>query len=84
MYINYSFKGGGYNNEVSGTLCPLFLGYFEDSHFRSPHYQSVVPVRDNSVLQTVVENDGFDVAKELSLSGQLFPMYLGNYHIIKL
>ena len=48
MYINYSFKGGGYNNEVSGTLCPLFLGYFEDSHFRSPHYQSVVPVRDSS------------------------------------
>ena len=59
----FSLSCGGYNNEVSGSLCPLFMGYFEDSHFMAPHYQSVVPVRDGSVLRMV------RVAKEINFSG---------------
>ena len=71
------FIGGGFNNEESGSSCPLFLGYFEESHFLAPHYQSVVPTRDSSVLKAMRENDGYDVARGLGyqyLSGQFFPM----------
>ena len=82
--IFFSLSGGGYNNEVSGSLCPLFIGYFEDSHFMAPHYQSVVPVRDGSVLRMVPENDGLDVAMEIGLSGQFFPMCLKFFQNIKL
>ena len=53
-----------FNSEKSGALCPLFLGYFEDTHFKSPHYQSVVPTGNSNVLKTIKSNDGFDVAKE--------------------
>ena len=73
-------EGGDISNEDSGSECPLFLGYFEDSHFASPHYQSILPTRDSSVLKTVRENDGFDVAlafqfsKIDSDSGQFMPM----------
>ena len=67
-------KGGGLDNEKSGSLCPLFLGYYEESHFLSPHYQSVVPVRDNTVLEMVLNNDGYDVSKELGLAGQFYFM----------
>ena len=62
-------------NEKSGTLCPLFLGYYEDSHVQEPHYQSVVPTRDSSVLQLIRENDGYNVALDLGfISGQFFFM----------
>ena len=43
----------------------------------SPHYQSVVPTRDSTVLEMIRENDGYDVARKLGfkmLSGQFFPM----------
>ena len=60
----YAFPGGDYNSEKSGALCPLFLGYFEDTHFKAPHYQSVVPMRNSNVLRTIKSNDGFDVAME--------------------
>ena len=73
----YLFPGGGYNSEESGSECPLFLGYYEESHFLAPHYQSVVPTRDNTVLEMIRENDGYDVARQLGfqkLSGQFFPM----------
>ena len=60
-------SGGEYNNEKSGSESPLFLGYFEESHFLAPHYQSVVPMRDGSVLQTIRQNDGYDVAWMLAL-----------------
>ena len=71
------FLGGGYNNQESGSSCPLFLGYYEESHFLAPHYQSVVPTRDSSVLKMMRENDGYDVARGLGfqyLSGQFFSM----------
>ena len=60
------------------------MGYFEDSHFMAPHYQSVVPVRDGSVLRMVRENDGLDVAMEIGLSGQFFPMCLNNFKTLSL
>ena len=77
--MNYQdlFPGGGYNNHESGSSCPLFLGYYEESHFLAPHYQSVVPTRDSSVLKMLKENDGYDVARGLGfqpLSGQFFSM----------
>ena len=73
----FTRMGGGYNNEDSGSLCPLFLGYYEDSHFRSPHYQSVVLTRQSSVLQTIRDNDGYDVGKRLRFSqGQYYSMCL--------
>ena len=60
------------------------MGYFEDSHFMAPHLQSVVPVRDGSVLRMVRENDGLDVAMEIGLSGQFFPMCLNNFKTLSL
>ena len=44
------------------------MGYFEATHFKSPHYQSVIPIKDNSVLRMIRNNEGYDVAKELTLS----------------
>ena len=76
-FLQDLFVGGGYNNEESGSSCPLFLGYYEDSYFIAPHYQSVVPTRDSSVLKMMRENDGYDVARELgflNLTGQFFSM----------
>ena len=52
---------GGANDVPAGT-CPLFLGYFEESHYEGAHYQSIVPVKDGSILRIVRENFGFDVA----------------------
>ena len=77
LFLYISPPGGGYNNQESGKECPLFLGYYEESHFMSPHYQSVVPTRDSTVLEMIRENDGYDVARKLGfkmLSGQFFPM----------
>ena len=63
----------------------LFLGYFEESHFQSAHYQSVVPVMDSKILDIVKENGGFDIAAHFGFdttpatedlsSGQFFLMY---------
>ena len=75
-----SLRFRGYNDEKSGSECPFFLGYHEDSHFAAPHYQSILPTRDSSVLKLIRENDGYDVAMELNmpkisaLSGQWLPL----------
>ena len=56
--------------EKSGDLCPLFLGFYEESQFRAPHYQSVVPSRMNSVLRAIRDNEGFDLRNKIELPGQ--------------
>ena len=38
------------------------LGYYEETHYAKGHFQSVVPIRDSPVLNTILTNGGFDVA----------------------
>ena len=47
------------------TKLPFFLGYFEDSHFACPHYQSLVPNQQGPILTSMKENGGCDVAAML-------------------
>ena len=45
---------------------------------------SLCPLLVGSVLRMVRENDGFDVAMEIGLSGQFFPMCLNNFKTLSL
>ena len=54
---------------------PLFLGYYEESHYLSPHYQSIVPFRDNDILKYIVENGGSAVASKFISSGEIQPVW---------
>ena len=42
---------------------------------------SLCPLLVGSVLRMVRENDGFDVAMEIGLSGQVFPMCLKYFYV---
>ena len=44
---------------------PFFLGYFEDSDYAGPHYQSVVPLQQGPILTSLKENGGCDVEEML-------------------
>lgn len=52
----------GRKDDQPSPSCPLFVGYFEESHFLGPHYQSVVPLRQGVVLNTIVRHGGFNGA----------------------
>ena len=69
-------------SEKSGSMCPMFLGYYEESHYRAPHYQSVVPIKMNSILQSILDNEGFDV-RSLSLSGWFYFMHSKVFKSVK-
>ena len=60
--------GGGVGSERHGPNCPIFLGFFEPSVYgeNGGHYQSIVPVRNNDVLKSVLDDGGFDVAGYLN------------------
>ena len=60
--------GGG--REKHGTNFPFFLYYMEESHFSSPHYQSVIPKYDNDILRHFLKSGGYDVSAALSLPEQ--------------
>ena len=51
--------------KAPSTKLPFFLGYFEDSHFACPHYQSLVPNQQGPILTSMKENGGCDVAAML-------------------
>ena len=53
--------------EAPSTKLPFFLGYFEDSHFACPHYQSLVPYQQGPILRSLKENGGCDVSAMLGL-----------------
>ena len=59
-FPDFTWVKGGKDDQPSPS-CPLFVGYFEDTHFLGPHYQSVVPLRQGVVLDTIVEHGGFNV-----------------------
>jgi hypothetical protein len=48
-------------------LPPLFVGYFEESHYLAPHYQSIVPFKNNAILRFITENGGSAVADNLGI-----------------
>ena len=58
--------------EAPSKKMPFFLGYFEDSDYACPHYQSVVPQQQGPILTSLRENGGCDVAAMLGfeMSGQ--------------
>ena len=63
-------KGGSpmnANPAIPAKRLPIFLGYFEETDFQAGHYQSVLPFKDNKVLQMIVKYGGFDVARTLGL-----------------
>ena len=68
--------------EAPTTKIPFFLGYFEDSHFSGPHYQSVVPLQQGLILTSLRENGECDVATMLKyeMTGQ-FCFHLVNISI---
>lgn len=45
-------------NDTPAQFPPLFLGYYEESHYASPHYQSILPYKDSSVLRFIADNGG--------------------------
>ena len=63
-------KGGGLNSDVPGENLPIFLGLFEETKFRVPHYQSVIPTRDSEILREILRYGGRDVARELNLPSE--------------
>ena len=44
-----------------------YSGYYEDSHYHKGHFQSVCPTTTSPVLQTILDNGGFDVAEYYNL-----------------
>ena len=54
--------------EAPSAKMPFWLGYFEDSQFFDPHYQSVVPFENGPILTSLKENGGCDVAEMLGLN----------------
>jgi hypothetical protein len=60
---------------------PLFLGYYEESHFPAPHYQSIVPFRNNNILKFITENGGSASADYLGNSdpGQILTCVVLHY-----
>jgi hypothetical protein len=68
-----SFSGGSDNSPAVSH--PLFLGYYEESHYISPHYQSIVPFRDNDILKYIIENGGSAVANKFISSGEIQPVW---------
>ena len=67
LYYSFLLHLGGSDDQPSFT-CPLFLGYFEESFFLGPHYQSVVPTRSGTVLDTIKELGGFNVCGHFGYS----------------
>ena len=53
--------------EAPSTKLPFFLGYFEDSHFACPYYQSFVPYQQGPILTSMKENGGCDVTAILGI-----------------
>ena len=68
--LAHFIKGGNpmnANPAVPGQRLPIFLGYFEETHFKVGHYQSVLPTKNNAVLDMIVKYGGFNVASALGL-----------------
>ena len=60
IILAHSFDLGGTNGAPAASV-PLFLGYYEESHYIAPHYQSIVPLCNNAILQFIVDNGGLAV-----------------------
>ena len=63
----FLISGGHLFSQVPAKKPVIFIGFFEESHHVSGHFQAVVPTRDNDVLRTIRENGGFDMADYLGL-----------------
>ena len=40
------------DENAPSQLPPLFLGYYEETHFAAPHYQSIVPFQQYTPLKS--------------------------------
>ena len=72
------FVIAGRYSDTPAELPPLFLGYYEESHYPAPHYQSIVPFSHNAVLKDGVDNGGAKVAEVLAFNFVqflLFPLF---------
>ena len=75
--MNYS----GGSNGAPASQMPLFLGYFEETHYGSPHYQSIVPFKSNAILEFIVANGGYCAQEYQStdLTGNVLTVYVLEY-----
>ena len=63
--------GGTFLTEEVGVNIPVFLAYFEETHFNGGgHYQAIEPVRSSAMLEDVKTRFGHDVAQTMSLPDQ--------------
>ena len=62
-----AFRESGENKTLGYTIIrtekrttsePLYLFYFSDTEFKSPHYQSVRPATENNILRSLRCQDG--------------------------
>ena len=49
------------NSSILYNCCHTSIGYYEESHYAKGHFQSVVPIRNSPVLDTILSHEGFDV-----------------------
>ena len=55
-----------------GINAPVFLAYFEETHFNGGgHYQAIEPFRNSNVLEDVKDRFGHDVAQIMSLPNEV-------------
>lgn len=61
-------------NDTPAEQPPLFMGYYEESHYAAPHYQSIVPFKHNDILQYMADNGGAvgSIIRSFEVNGEFY------------